>query len=103
MIDWLGLAHNTLWLLGLAMALAVLSIALDESRPAGHRLRDSLAAPGFQAALDAGLVLVCVGLLFSAQAWWERGAWGLAAVLFAAHAIWAGHRALAESRQRGAD
>jgi O-antigen/teichoic acid export membrane protein len=103
MIDWAGLAHNALWVLGLAVALAVLTIAYDESRRFRQRLRDRLAAPGFQTGLNVGLTLVCLGLLFSARAWWERVLWALLTASFAAQVIWAGYRALAAKRRRAVD
>jgi hypothetical protein len=86
MIDWWALGHNALWVVGLALGLAVLSVANYQAHREAVRLRDKLNQAGAQLALDAGLALFCLGLLFSGRAWWEYAAWGLLTVAFAAHA-----------------
>ena len=86
MIDWWALGHNALWVVGLALGLAVLSVANYQAHREAVRLRDKLNQAGAQLALDVGLALFCLGLLFSGRAWWEWVAWGLLTVAFAAHA-----------------
>ena len=79
MIDWLSLAFNALWILGLSVVLAALSLA--SYRAAGnrralprrsHALRRHLRARDIRLALLAGLTLVFVGALLSSAGAWER-------------------------------
>ena len=77
MIDWASLAFNGLWVLGAAVVLAALSFSYYEAQRRGERLRAQLAAPGFQAWLSAGLVLISLGLALIGPHWWERVLWGL--------------------------
>jgi hypothetical protein len=87
MIDWWGLFHNSLWVVGLAVGLAALSMASYEARVEEVRLRQKLNGPGFQLPLAVGMVLVCLGLLFSSGSWWEKVIWGTIAALFAGQAV----------------
>jgi len=88
MIDWWTLGHNALWIVGLALGLAVLGVAHDEAQREAVGLRDKLSQAGFQLSLDLSLALFCLGLLFSGRAWWEHVGWGLLTLAFAAHAVW---------------
>jgi hypothetical protein len=92
MIDWWGLVHNSLWITGLAVSLAALSVADYQAHYERVRLRLKLDEPGFQLALCAGMTLFCLGLLFSSRTWWERVMWGLLALLFATQVVWLWHR-----------
>jgi O-antigen ligase len=87
MTDWWSLLYNSLWTLGLAIGLAVLGQASYRAYADNARLRSALGAPGFQRAVNAGLVLFCLGLAFSAAAWWETGLWSMLAVLFSVLAL----------------
>jgi len=88
MIDWWGILGHALWVSGLALALAVLSLADYQAHREGVRLRTVLGQPGLQSALAPGLVLFCLGLLVASAAWWQRLAWGLLTLLFAGQAAW---------------
>ena len=99
MIDWWPVIHNSLWIVGFALVLGALSAANYRAGQQKLRLRDQLGTPGFHLALDAGLGLVCLGLLFSARTWWERLLWGLLAAAFAGQAFWLWWR----GRRRGPD
>ncbi len=81
MIDWWGVFANALWLVGLAVALAALSMATFRAGQAGHTLRAELAPPAFQVPLLAGLLLFCLGLLLASQSWAERLVWAALALL----------------------
>lgn len=84
MIDWWGVFYNALWILGLALMLAVFSMATFRASQAGRRLGDELAAPALQVPLLAGLLLFCLGLLLAGRSWWERLLWGALALITAA-------------------
>jgi uncharacterized membrane protein YgdD (TMEM256/DUF423 family) len=88
MIDWWGLFHNSLWVAGLAVGLGAFGMASYEARRTKIRLRWKLKESSFQLAFSIGMVLFCLGLLFSGQAWWEYVIWGLLAAAFGGQAIW---------------
>jgi hypothetical protein len=79
MIDFWGVLFNFLWILGLAVILAVLSYASYEAaiatRIAKQRLRDKLDEFAYALALDVGLVLFCAGLAATEDRWWARLLW----------------------------
>lgn len=89
MIDWWSLFHNGLWVGGLAVALAALSVAYYSSRREGVSLRRKLGQSGFLLPFNLGLALFCLGLFMAGESWWERLVWAGLAVLFAAQVIWA--------------
>jgi O-antigen/teichoic acid export membrane protein len=76
-IDTWGVLANSLWILGLAVLLAVLSWARWVASMEGNRLRVVLKRPHTQQALDVGLFLFCAGLAATGRTWWERVLWGL--------------------------
>jgi membrane protein implicated in regulation of membrane protease activity len=55
------------------------------------RTRSVLGWPGSLAAIYAGCVLFCLGLLGTAPAWWQQGLWALLAAAFA-YLTWAAWR-----------
>jgi hypothetical protein len=85
MIDWFGVFHNALWIVGLASVLAALSYADWRRRLAipPKPLRRALAEPGFQAAASLGLALFCAGLALGSTQAWEIAAWTVLGLVFA--------------------
>jgi hypothetical protein len=79
-IDVWGVIANSLWILGLAVLLAVLSWAHWAASTEGKRLHAVLGQHRTQQGLDLGLFLFCAGLAATGRAWWERVLWGLLAV-----------------------
>ena len=71
MDDWLGLVGNALWIVGLAVDLAALSMAHYQARMAEARLWATLSGAGFQLALAAGTGLLCLGLMLVSGPWWQ--------------------------------
>lgn len=83
LIDWVGVAKNALWILGLAIMLAAFSYA-DWWAATNHgRLRTVLAAPLFQTPFNLGMTLFAAGLASASHTWWEIGAWIALCLLFA--------------------
>ena len=74
MSPWLAALRALPWILGLALLLAAASDALH-SRDPGHGFRAQLAHGGHATAIDLGLALFTLGLLISADRWWERVIW----------------------------
>jgi small-conductance mechanosensitive channel len=70
------LAGNALVVLGLAVALSVLSYAHWEAREQRICLRVALRAWPCQVSWDAGVLLVSTGLLVSSRSLLERTVWG---------------------------
>jgi hypothetical protein len=87
-IDWWGLVHNALWVVGLAALLATGSVTSYQAQRAGVRLWQKLTEPGLQMPFVAGMVMVCLGLLFSSRAWWQQALWGLLAAAYAGQMVW---------------
>jgi len=81
-IDWWGFLHNALWVIGLAVVLAALSMTSYRAHEEGARLWQKLSEPGFLLPFNAGITLFCVGLLFSSQVWWEWVLWGVLLLAF---------------------
>jgi hypothetical protein len=79
MVDWLGVATNSVWILGLALVLAVLSYADWSAYTTRQRLRVVLGRAAFRMALWSGLTLFCAGVALSGGRWWERILWGVLA------------------------
>ena len=98
MIDWYGVFHNILWILGLAIVLAALSYADWRRRLATPRmaLRQAWAEPGFQAAAGLGLALFCAGLALGSAIWWQIAAWAALGLAF----IWIAFTNLRQARRR---
>lgn len=82
LIDWRTVGFGSLWITGLAVLLTAFGFADYEANSQGLRTRHVLRRAGYQAAVDLGLALFCLGLLGSAKAWWERGIWVLLALYF---------------------
>lgn len=83
LIDWRLLGFSALWLSGLALLLAAVSFADYAAHARQTKTRAVLGEPGYQVALNAGLLLFCLGLVGSAQNWWEQALWLLLAAAFA--------------------
>ncbi len=77
MIDWMGFAFNSLWVVGAAVILAALSFQQYEARRLRERLRERLNGPDFQLWLSVGLFLISLGLALIGPRWYERVLWGL--------------------------
>lgn len=87
MIDWVNVGANALWILGCAVALAVLSYASWEASVYREKFRIRLGRPGLQAALNLGGFLFACGLAATSDRPLELGLWLLLAVLFLFQAL----------------
>jgi hypothetical protein len=74
-----GFVAGSLWILGLALALAALSYADWLGKAQGWSVGTSLGRPGLQRTLGIACALFCAGLAVGGRAWWESVLWaGLA-------------------------
>lgn len=78
---------GALWITGLSLILASLSYAEFAASTSGLRFREVYRRRGYQVAFNAGLFLVCMGLIGSARAIWEQVVWALLALAFAFYAF----------------
>ncbi len=86
LIDWVGVARNALWILGLSIALASWSHAVWWAHMARCGLRRALDRAAFQVPFNIGLLLFTASLAWGATRLWERLAWIALAVAFAGQA-----------------
>jgi hypothetical protein len=87
MIEWGRVFSASVWISGLALCLAVLSMASYDARVGRVRIGQLLGMPTVLCALSAGMGLFCVGLALGQMALWLRLLLGLLAALFAVQAI----------------
>ncbi len=95
MIDWALAGFSALWIVGLSLGLASLSLANYRASEERRKVGAILGLPGFQAAVDLGMTLFCLGMAGVAPAVWEQFLWGALAVVFGAKAgaAWRGRPA----------
>lgn len=84
MIDWFGVFRNTLWICGLALALAAFSYAdwWRRVQVPRQRLGKALENPWFRATFYLGLALFCAGLGLGGGPWWVIVLWAGLGLLF---------------------
>lgn len=99
LIDWVGVARNGLWILGLSIALAAFSYTVWLAPQRRTSLRRALNWGGFSVPFALGLLLFAAGLAWGATAAWERVAWIVLAVAFAWQAV-AGWRVHTKSERK---
>ncbi len=88
MIDVWGAFFNALWVLGLAVLLAVWSYAAYEAsrrKCKVHRIVDEL---GYALALRAGMVLFLAGMATTEDRGWARGLWIVIGLGVIAESVW---------------
>ena len=82
MIDFANVAANALWVLGLALLLAVWSYARYEAHRVGIKTRKMLERLRYSLWINAGLLLFVAGMALTEHRWWARGLWILVGVGF---------------------
>ena len=89
MIDWAGVVANSIWAIGLAVALAVFSH--QDWRGSYHRegLWATIRQVAHNPAFAGGLILTCLGAGLSVMGWAERILWFLLAAALAFAVGWA--------------
>lgn len=88
MIDWYGLATNTLWILALALTLAILSFARWEANQRRKKICQVLMGRNWQVCLVAAGILFSGGLAATADASWKTILWLGWLVIFSAQLFW---------------
>lgn len=75
MIDWIDVAVNALWILGMAILLATLSYASWEAKLNGMKLRATLARRGYQQLFTLAGMVCSFGLAGSSGYLWQKILW----------------------------
>ena len=88
MIDWVYVGLSALWIGGLSLLLAAVSMAAFTASEHKQRLGQVLARSGFRLALDASMLLLCAGLAGLAVSLWEKLLWALLGLAFLISAWW---------------
>ena len=86
MIDWLGVATNGMWMLGLTGMLAALSYFEYFAKAHGQPVRQLLNARVFVQPFSWAAAVFCAGVAASGGSWWQRLIWAVLAVLFGVRA-----------------
>ena len=81
MVDWLSLSISTLWILGLSLLLATISIAYWASEKENKPCRHVLSQSAFHLSAMAGVFLFAFGILLTVSSWWERAGWAAVLIL----------------------
>lgn len=81
MIDVQEIFFNSLWILALAILLALLSWISWQAEREGVRFSAVWARPGLRHLVTLSLVLFCAGMAAVSGRWWEQLLWVLLALL----------------------
>ena len=94
MIDWWSVFTNSLWLVGLAAALAIVSYSDWLASAEGGSWRITSRRLAHSSGFFLSLALAAVGIGLGADVWWEHGLWLLFALGFGILALlaWSGRR-----------
>jgi hypothetical protein len=87
MIDWFNLFANALWIVALAIVLAVVSYASWQASLQHEKLRAQLGRPVYGIYFDLAGVLFCLGMAGTSHKPWEIGLWGVLGLLFFANTV----------------
>jgi len=88
MIDVWGVFSNSLWILGLAVLLAVWSYASYEASRRKQKVRHVIRELGYALVLNAGMVLFLAGMATTEDRWWARGLWIIIGLGVIAESVW---------------
>ncbi len=81
MIDWLSVALNAIWILGLAILVAAVGYLSWRAADRGQSVRHCVDRT-FHISFTAGICLFCLGMAAVGRSWWERVVWGFLAAAF---------------------
>lgn len=98
MIDVWGVVSNALWILGLAVLLAVWSYASYVASRVRLKTRKILDRLGYALAIDVGLLLFLAGMAATEARWWARALWIVLGAGVIVEAVW---RIVQHKRGRG--
>jgi hypothetical protein len=83
MIDWYSVGLGALWIMGLGLVTAGLSLANFIGCTQICKFGQALKMPACRMMIGLGLVLFCLGLAGSVSTLWEHLLWAVLALIFA--------------------
>lgn len=75
MINWWNLITNSIWIIAIAFALAVFSIAYWETQTGGEKLRALFSEYRYAFPLILAGVVFCLGMALTSTKWWDVLLW----------------------------
>jgi hypothetical protein len=75
MIDWFNVLANALWILGLAVLLATVSLAHWLGGLKKKPLRQVLLGPDFHLVAAIGILVFALGFVLLVTPWWHKVPW----------------------------
>ncbi len=75
MIDWLNLLFNSIWIIAIAIALAVFSITYYHARQTEEKWKDLLKHAEYAFPLNIAGAIFCLGMAVTSARWWEVLLW----------------------------
>lgn len=88
MIDVWGVFTNSLWILGLAVLLAVWSYASYEASRRKVKVRQVMHELGYALTLNVGMLLFLAGMATTEDRGWARGLWIVLGLGVIAESVW---------------
>jgi hypothetical protein len=82
MIDWLLVGFSALWIGGLSLSLASLSLANYRAYEERRKVGLILVLPVFRVMVNLGMTLFCLGMVGGASEVWEQLLWGILVLVF---------------------
>ncbi len=85
MINWWGLSSNSIWIIAIALILAVVSIAYYQSQREGKKISTVLKSQNYSLILNISAALFCLGMASTLKKWWEIVVWLVLMGIFGVH------------------
>ncbi len=82
MIDWWGVVINSIWIVAMAVGLAVVSMAYYRSQIEDEKLKIVLNRVGYSVPLNMAGAVFCGGMALTSDRWWEITLWVVLMILF---------------------
>jgi len=82
MINWWNLFSNSIWILAIALVLAVFSIAYCQAQREEEKISTVLNSPKHTLMFNISGAVFCLGMVVTSNQWGEIGLWIFLTVMF---------------------
>jgi len=89
MINWFSVFANSLWILGLALALATFSYANWQASVLGEKTITQLKRPGYLISFNIAVLLFCAGMAATSDTTLEIVVWSILGLMFLVQMVFA--------------